>query len=129
MFPASPLIRMDCPLLKRVFSLTCHVIFHSRLSVCASSLSLPPSVSLHSTRFAETLSYKVSVSALAFTLFIIAYTCGTPHCLILTAQPPQESICLMYVKQSVWFSPVQVITFDAWYIVTISVLNVIRRES
>lgn len=82
MFSASPLIRIDCPLLKLVLSLRHHVIFHSRLSVCVSSLSLPPSVSLHSARFTETLSYKVSVSELAF----ITYTCGTSHCLVLTAR-------------------------------------------
>lgn len=87
MFSASPLIRIDCPLLKLVLSLTRHVIFSfAPQCVCVSSLSLPPSVSLHSTRFTKILSCKVSVSALAFTLFIIAYMCGTSHCLVLSAR-------------------------------------------
>lgn len=38
--------------------------FNAPQCVCVCSLSLPPSVSVHSTRFAETLSCKVSVSAL-----------------------------------------------------------------
>ncbi len=60
--------------------------FFIRASVCVSSLSLPPSVSLHSSRFTETLSNKVSVSELTFTLLIIFYTCGASHCLVLTAR-------------------------------------------
>lgn len=46
------------------FNVSCHFSFAPQC-VFVSSLSLPPSVSLHSTRFAETLSYKVSVSALS----------------------------------------------------------------